>query len=149
MLFRSKAPHREWSPDRRNKEAFADAEFPEPATLQDYLASVKGVDDSVGKMLDFLDESGLAENTVVIYTTDNGRYLGDLGLSDKRFMEEPGLRVPLIARGPGIRPGATPDAFVANIDLAPTFLDLAGLPIPDSMQGRSLVPLLQIGRAHV
>jgi arylsulfatase A-like enzyme len=97
----------------------------------------------MGKVLDFLDESGLADDTVVIYTTDNGWYLGDLGLYDKRFMYEPGLRVPLLARGPGIRPGITPDAFVANIDLAPTFLDLAGLPIPDSMQGQSLAPLLR------
>ena len=143
LMLHHKAPHREWSPDRRNKEAFVEAEFPEATTLREYLASVQGVDDSVGKMLDFLDESGLAENTIVFYTTDNGWYLGDLGLSDKRFMHEPGLRVPLIARGPGIRRGATPDAFVANIDLAPTFLDLAGLLIPDSMQGKSLAPLLR------
>ena len=65
------------------------------------------------------------------------------GLYDKRFMYEPGLRVPLIARGPGIKAGSTPAQFVANIDLAPTFLDLAGLPIPESMQGRSLAPLLR------
>jgi arylsulfatase A-like enzyme len=215
LMLHHKAPHREWSPDSRNKAKFAGAKFPEPATLwddyatrpaalpenrqtiardltrrdlklepppglsgkelerwwseqpmslevdgktltgddlvrwkyqrfmQDYLACVQGVDDSMGKVLDFLDESGLADDTVVIYTTDNGWYLGDLGLYDKRFMYEPGLRVPLLARGPGIRPGITPDAFVANIDLAPTFLDLAGLPIPDSMQGQSLAPLLR------
>ncbi|HEX6961297.1 MAG TPA: sulfatase [Lacipirellula sp.] len=111
--------------------------------MQDYLACVQGVDDNVGKMLDYLDKSGLAENTIVIYSADNGWYLGDLGMYDKRFMYEPGLRVPLIARGPGIKAGATPEQFVANIDLAPTFLDLAGLPIPDSMQGRSLAPLLR------
>jgi arylsulfatase A-like enzyme len=69
--------------------------------------------------------------------------MGELGLYDKRFMYEPGLRVPLLARGPGIQAAATPDQFVANIDLAPTFLELAGLPIPSSMQGRSLVPLLR------
>jgi len=111
--------------------------------MQDYLACVQGVDDNVGKILDYLDAEGLAENTIVIYTTDNGWYLGDLGLYDKRFMYEPGLRVPLIARGPGIKPGSTPDAFAANIDLAPTFLDLAGLEIPAFMQGKSLVPLLR------
>jgi arylsulfatase A-like enzyme len=111
--------------------------------MQDYLACVQGVDDNVGKLLDYLDESGLAKNTVVIYSADNGWYLGDLGLYDKRFMYEPGLRVPLIARGPGIKAGSTPAQLVANIDLAPTFLDLAGLPVPDSMQGRSLVPLLR------
>lgn len=111
--------------------------------MQDYLACVQGVDDNVGKLLDYLDAKGLADNTIVMYSADNGWYLGDLGMYDKRFMYEPGLRVPLIARGPGIKQGSTPDAFVANIDLAPTFLDLAGLSIPDSMQGRSLVPLLR------
>jgi len=110
--------------------------------LQDYLACVQGVDDGVGKVLDYLDETGLAKNTFVFYSADNGWYLGELGLYDKRFMYEPGLRVPLIVRGPGIEAGATPASFVANIDLAPTFLGLAGLPIPASIQGRSLVPLL-------
>lgn len=111
--------------------------------MQDYLACVQGVDDGVGKVLDYLDQTGLAKNTIVIYSADNGWYLGDLGLYDKRFMYEPGLRVPLLARGPGIRAGHLPAQFVANIDLAPTFLDLAGLPIPASMQGRSLAPLLR------
>lgn len=110
--------------------------------MQDYLACVQGVDDNVGKVLDELDALGIADNTIVIYSSDNGWYLGDLGMYDKRFMYEPGLRVPLLARGPGINAAITPEAFVANIDLAPTFLDLAGLPIPDSMQGRSLKPLL-------
>jgi arylsulfatase A-like enzyme len=104
---------------------------------------VQGVDDGVGKVLDYLDKTGLAKNTIVIYSADNGWFLGDLGLYDKRFMYEPGLRVPLLVRGPGIRAGSTPAQFVANIDLAPTFLDLAGLAIPASMQGRSLVPLLR------
>ncbi len=113
--------------------------------MQDYLACVQGVDDGVGKVLDYLDQTGLAKNTIVFYSADNGWYLGDLGLYDKRFMYEPGLRVPLLVRGPGIKTGAAPAQFVANIDLAPTFLDLAGLRIPDSMQGRSLVPLLRGG----
>ena len=111
--------------------------------MQDYLACVQGVDDSVGRVLDHLDSSGLAANTIVIYTTDNGWYMGDLGLYDKRFMYEPGLRTPLLARGPGIKPGIAPEQFVANIDLAPTFLDLAGVPVPEWMQGRSLAPLLR------
>ena len=111
--------------------------------MRDYLACVQGLDDSIGKVLDYLDQSGLAQNTIVFYSADNGWYLGDLGLYDKRFMYEPGLRVPLLVRGPGIKSGGTPEQFVANIDLAPTFLDLAGLPIPDSMQGRSLAPLLR------
>ncbi|MCC6493942.1 MAG: sulfatase [Pirellulales bacterium] len=111
--------------------------------MRDYLACVQGVDDNVGKVLDYLDATGLAENTVVIYSADNGWYLGDLGLYDKRFMYEPGLRTPLLVRGPGFEGGFTPGQLVANIDLAPTLLDLAGLPIPDSMQGRSLTPLLR------
>jgi arylsulfatase A-like enzyme len=111
--------------------------------MQDYLACVQGVDDSVGRILNYLEESGLAKNTIVFYSADNGWYLGDLGLYDKRFMYEPGLSVPLIVRGPGIKSGRVPEQFVANIDLAPTFLDLAGLPVPDSMQGRSLAPLLR------
>ena len=111
--------------------------------MQDYLACVQGVDDGIGQILDHLDAQGLADDTIVIYTTDNGWYLGDLGLYDKRFMYEPGLRVPLLARGPGITAGATPEQFVANIDLAPTILDLAELPVPESMQGRSMAPLLR------
>ena len=111
--------------------------------MRDYLACVQGVDDSVGKVLDYLDQAGLAKNTIVIYSADNGWYLGDLGLYDKRFMYETGLKVPLLARGPGVKAGSVPTQFVANIDLAPTFLDLAGLPIPATMQGRSLAPLLR------
>jgi len=111
--------------------------------MQDYLACVQGVDDGVGRVLDYLEEHDFSNNTIVIYSADNGWYLGDLGMYDKRFMYEPGLRVPLIAKGPGIKANSTPSEFVANIDLAPTFLDLAGLPIPDSMQGRSLAPLLR------
>ena len=114
--------------------------------MQDYLACVQGVDDAVGTVLDYLETSGLAENTIVIYTTDNGWYMGELGLYDKRFMYEPGLRVPLLASGPGVAAGITPEAFVANIDLAPTFLDLAGEKIPADMQGRSLVPLFAGGK---
>jgi arylsulfatase A-like enzyme len=111
--------------------------------MQDYLACVQGVDDGVGRVLDWLDAENLANDTVVIYTTDNGWFMGDLGLYDKRFMYEPGMRVPLLVRGPGVRPGSVPEQVVANIDLAPTILDLAGLPIPDSMQGRSFAPILR------
>ncbi len=111
--------------------------------MRDYLACVQGVDDGVGKVLDYLDESGLAGNTIVIYSADNGWFLGDLGLYDKRFMYEPGLHVPLIVRGPGVPQGSVLTQFVANIDLAPTFVDLAGIPVPASMQGRSLAPLLR------
>ena len=111
--------------------------------MQDYLACVQGVDDGVGQVLEYLERSGLAKNTVVFYSSDNGWYLGDLGLYDKRFMYEPGLHVPLLVRGPGVKAGHVAPQFVANIDLAPTFLDLAGLPVPAFMQGRSLAPLLR------
>ena len=114
--------------------------------MRDYLACVQGVDDGVGRMLDWLDAEGLADETIVIYTTDNGWYLGDLGLYDKRFMYEPGLRVPLVMRGPGITAGSAPDQFVTNIDLAPTILGFAGLAVPESMQGRSVAPLLRGAR---
>ena len=129
--------------DGKNLEGKALVQWKYQRYMQDYLACVQGVDDSVGTMLDYLDEKGLAENTLVIYTADNGWYLGEFGMYDKRFMYEPGLRSPLIMRGPGIQPGSTPDAMVANIDLAPTFLGFANLPIPEFMQGRSLVGVLQ------
>ncbi len=111
--------------------------------MQDYLACVQGVDDSVGDMLDYLDRTGLAQNTIVIYSSDNGWYLGDLGMYDKRFMYEPGLHIPLLARGPGIKAGAVTDLFALNADFAPTFLDLAGVPVPPEMHGRSLAPILR------
>jgi len=111
--------------------------------MQDYLACVQGVDDGVGEVLDYLDRTGLAANTVVIYSTDNGWYLGDLGMYDKRFMYEPGLHIPLLARGPGIKAGLVTDLFALNADFAPTFLELAGLPVPADMHGRSLVPILR------
>jgi arylsulfatase A-like enzyme len=111
--------------------------------MQDYLACVQGVDDSVGEVLDYLDRSGLAKNTVVIYSSDNGWYLGDLGMYDKRFMYEPGFHIPLLARGPGIKAGAVTDLFALNADFAPTFLALAGVPVPADMHGRSLLPVLQ------
>ena len=111
--------------------------------MQDYLACVQGVDDSVGEVLDYLDRTGLAKNTVVIYSTDNGWYLGDLGMYDKRFMYEPGLHIPLLARGPGIKSGLVTDLFAVNADFAPTFLEMAGLPVPPDMHGRSLVPVLR------
>jgi arylsulfatase A-like enzyme len=110
--------------------------------MQDYLACVQGVDDNIGKVLDYLDRTGLSQSTVVFYSSDNGFYLGDMGMFDKRFMYEPGLRVPLVVKGPGIKSGIVPEQFALNVDLAPTFLELAGEKIPNWMQGRSLIPLL-------
>lgn len=110
--------------------------------MQDYLACVQSVDDNVGRLLDWLDANGLRENTVVIYTSDQGFFLGDHGLYDKRFMYEESLRMPFLVRWPGgIRPGSTSEAIGINCDFAPTFLELAGQSVPREMQGRSLLPL--------
>ena len=110
--------------------------------IKDYLRCVASVDDNVGRVLDYLDEAGLAENTIVIYSSDQGFYLGDHGWFDKRFMYEESYRMPLLARWPGnIKPGTRSEALTSNLDFAETFLDIAGIEIPDDMQGVSLVPL--------
>jgi arylsulfatase A-like enzyme len=112
--------------------------------LQDYLACVQSVDDSVGRILDHIDKSGLKENTVVIYSSDQGFFLGDHGMYDKRFMYEASLRMPFLVRWPGvIKAGTTTPAIAINPDFAPTFCDLAGMPVPDDMQGRSLAPIFR------
>jgi arylsulfatase A-like enzyme len=112
--------------------------------LQDYLACIQSVDDNVGRLLDWLDQNGLATNTVVIYTSDQGFFLGEHGLYDKRFMYEESLRMPFMVRWPGVaKPGFVQQSLGINPDFAPTFLDIAGVPIPSDMQGRSLVPLLK------
>jgi arylsulfatase A-like enzyme len=104
----------------------------------DYLRHVKGVDDNVGRLLDALDDLGLADDTVVVYSSDNGFFLGERGLGDKRALYEEGIRVPMLVRYPRRFPrGATVDALVLNIDLAPTYLDLAGLPAAPGMHGAS------------
>jgi arylsulfatase A-like enzyme len=110
--------------------------------MQDYLACVRSLDNSIGEVLDYLDKHGLADNTIVIYTSDQGFYLGEHGWFDKRFMYEQSFRTPLVMRYPGhIKPGTKCDKLVQNIDYAPTFLDLAGVPVPDDIQGISLTPL--------
>jgi arylsulfatase A-like enzyme len=111
--------------------------------MQDYLACVQSVDDGIGKVLDYLEKSGLSNNTVVFYTSDNGFFLGDMGMYDKRFMYEPSLHVPLMIAGPGMKAEAVTESFALNVDFAPTFLDLAGEKVPEDMQGRSLVPVLK------
>ncbi len=112
--------------------------------LQDYLASVKSVDDNVGRVLDYLEESGLAENTIVIYTSDQGFYLGEHGWYDKRFMYEESHRTPLMIRYPAVvKAGSSNEDLVLNIDLSATLLDFAGLTPPEDLQGASLKPLLE------
>jgi len=112
--------------------------------IKDYLRCIASVDDSVGRILDYLDEAGLAENTLVIYSSDQGFYLGEHGWYDKRWMYEESLRMPFLARWPArIRPGTRMPLMIQNIDYAPTFLEAAGLPVPEDIQGESLVPLLE------
>lgn len=114
--------------------------------MQDYLACIQSVDDNVGRLVEWLDANGLRENTIVIYTSDQGFFLGDHGLYDKRFMYEPSIKMPFIVRWPAvIKAQTTQDALAINTDFAPTFLDAAGLPVPRDMQGRSLLPLMKGG----
>ena len=112
--------------------------------IKDYLKCIQAVDDGVGRILDYLDESGLAENTIVIYSSDQGFYLGEHGWYDKRWMYEESLKMPFVIRWPNVIPAGTrTKTLIQNIDYGPTFLDLAGADIPEEMQGRSLVPVLK------
>ena len=107
--------------------------------LEDYLGTILSVDESVGKILDYLDNNGLSENTIVIYTSDQGFYLGEHGWFDKRFMYEESLSMPLVIRYPReIKGQQKLDEIVLNLDFAPTFLDYAGIKAPKSMQGYSI-----------
>ena len=111
--------------------------------IKDYLRTIKSVDDGVGEVLDYLEEAGLAENTIVIYTSDQGFYLGEHGWFDKRFMYEESFRTPLLVRYPKeIKPGTKIDKLVQNLDFAPTFLDYAGIKVPEDMQGESFRDLV-------
>jgi arylsulfatase A-like enzyme len=115
--------------------------------LQDYLGCVAAVDESVGRVLDVLDRTGLAENTLVVYTADQGFFLGEHGWFDKRFMYEEAIRMPLVMRLPWtIAPGSVNESMVTNLDFAPTFLDCARVRPPADMQGESFLPLL-LGRS--
>ena len=112
--------------------------------IKDYLRCVASVDENVGRVLDYLDETGLAQNTVVMYSSDQGFYLGDHGWFDKRFTYEESYRQPLMVRWPGVtKPGSVDSHLVSNVDFAETFLSIAGLEVPQDMQGASLVPLLK------
>jgi arylsulfatase A-like enzyme len=112
--------------------------------MHDYLGCIKDVDDSVGRLLKYLDDTGLATNTIVIYSSDQGFFLGEHGWFDKRWIFQESARAPLLIRWPGvIKPGSVNRDLVANIDIAETLLAAAGAPIPDRMQGRSFLPQLQ------
>ncbi len=111
--------------------------------VKNYLRCVRGVDESVGTLMATLEELGLSDNTVVIYSSDQGFYIGDHGWYDKRWMYEESLKMPLIVKWPGVtEAGSVNEDLVQNLDYAETFLEMAGAEIPADMQGRSLVPLL-------
>jgi len=112
--------------------------------IRNFLRCIKGVDESVGRITQWLEQSGLAENTIVIYSSDQGFYLGDHGWFDKRWMYEESLKMPLIVKWPGVtEPGSINTDLVQNLDYAETFLDMAQTEIPTDMQGASMVPLLR------
>lgn len=112
--------------------------------IKDYLRVVAALDENVARLLDFLDADGIAEETMVAYTSDHGFFLGDHGWYDKRFTYEESLKMPMVVRyPPEIRPGTTSSRMALNVDFAPTFLDLAGVPVAEHMQGRSLLPVLR------
>lgn len=165
LMMHHKAPHRPWDSSDEHAAHFATQRIPEPVTfwdnyetltgealvrwkyqryMQDYLATVQSVDGSVGQVLAYLDKAGLARNTLVIYTSDQGFFLGDHGLFDKRFMYEESIRMPFLVRWPtGIKPGTKSGAMALNTDFATTFLQAAGLPASADMQGRSLISVLR------
>lgn len=114
--------------------------------MRDYMKTVKSLDDNVGRVLDYLKEKGLLDNTLVVYTSDQGFYMGEHGWFDKRFMYEESMHTPLIMRLPkGFDRRGDITEMVQNIDYAPTFLELAGVEVPEDMHGISLLPLLKGG----
>ena len=117
--------------------------------IRDYMSVIASVDESVGRVLDYLDKNGLTDNTIIVYTSDQGFYMGEHGWFDKRFMYEESLRTPLIISYPGhTKPGSVCTKLVQNIDYAPTFLELAGVKKPKEMVGQSLLPVLENGDAQ-
>ena len=114
--------------------------------MKDYCSVIKGVDENVGRLLDYLEEIGELDNTIIVYTSDQGFFLGEHGWFDKRFMYEECQRTPLLVRYPkAVAAGVRTRALAMNIDLAPTFVDMAGLEVPADMQGRSLKGVLTSG----
>jgi len=129
---------------RRNLKGEALAYWKYERYMKDYLRCIASVDDNVGRLLDYLDKAGLTKNTIVVYTSDQGFFLGEHGWFDKRFMYEPSLKTPLIVRYPKeIKAGSTSDKLVLNLDFASTFVDEAGFKVPKEFQGRSLQPIFE------
>lgn len=133
--------------DEMNMSDFTDKEMAEwkyQRYVQDYCATIASVDEGVGRVLDYLEENDLIENTIIVYTSDQGFFVGEHGWFDKRFMYEETLRTPLLIQYPNrVAPKSSSSKMVQNIDLAPTFLDLAGIEISEEIQGRSLKPILE------
>lgn len=112
--------------------------------MRDYLSTAASLDRNIGRTLDYLDKQGLTKNTIVIYMSDQGFYLGEHGWFDKRFIYEESFRTPMVMRYPGvIKPGSVSKDFVMNLDIAPTMLDAAGIAIPKDIQGKSMLPQLK------
>jgi arylsulfatase A-like enzyme len=135
--FRNRGVPESMAPEERKKRNFQEL-------ARNYYRTLLSVDENVGRVLDFLDKSGLSKDTVVLFSSDNGFFLGEHGLFDKRLMYEPSIRVPLLVRFPArVKPGQVNSTnMVLNIDVAPTLLELAGIPVPIWMQGHSFLPLL-------
>jgi len=170
MVLAFKSPHGPCTPPERAKDRFAgESARPVPNTealppydpgaalvpegrrktpsgpgFLNHFRCVSAADDCIGRVLDALDELKLADDTVVVFTSDNGFFFGEHGLADKRAGYEESMRIPMLVRYPGhVKPGSVSDAMVLNIDYAPTILALAGVKVPDSMQGKSWRPLLE------
>jgi arylsulfatase A-like enzyme len=174
LVLGFKTPHADFAPPERLRKAFEGRQLGPPVNFHnlavyvgrvqlvrkedikpggnrrvddplDYFRGLVGVDQNVGRVLALLDQLGLARDTVVVYTSDNGYHLGDHGIGDKRSAYEESMRVPMLLRYPRVSAtrGKVVDAMVLNIDLAPTLIDLAGLPTQPDMQGRSWRPLLE------
>ncbi|MDJ1506799.1 sulfatase [Cytophagaceae bacterium BD1B2-1] len=130
--------------DEKNLSGKALVEWKYQRYMRDYLATARSLDRNIGKILDYLDQHGLTENTVIIYASDQGFYLGEHGWFDKRFIYEQSLKTPFVIRYPSvIKPGTKVDAVVSNLDWAPTLLNVTGTSVPDQMQGQSFLPLLK------
>ena len=118
--------------------------------MKDYYSTTLSLDRNIGRIMDYLDKNNLTKNTLVVYTSDQGFYLGEHGWFDKRFMYEESMRTPLIIRYPGVvKPGTVSNQMVSNVDFAPTFLEAAGVAIPKEIQGRSMMPLLRNPKASI
>lgn len=127
----------------RNLSGNALTEWKYQRYMNDYLSTAASLDRNIGRTLDYLDKNGLSENTIVIYLSDQGFYMGEHGWFDKRFIYEESFRTPMVMRYPGvIKPGMVSDDFVMNLDIAPTMLDAAGIAIPKDVQGESMMPVL-------